>query len=131
MEYAKKYTNVGWRGDGLGDPNHTVNIYPPYIEQMGKQWQFAPVSFASYWWLGEWKRKGWDIDSVIEKTSQWHISSFNPKSMPIPPEWKEKCEYWISQMGYHYTIDSASFPEIATTAPRDGSFYEIGTFTIE
>ena len=113
VEYAKKYTNVGWRGDGLGEPYHTTDYYPSYVEKMGEQWKVAPVSFEAYWWLGEWKRKGWDIDSIIEKTLEWHISSFNPKSIPIPYEWQEKCEYWISRMGYHYTLDSVSFPESA------------------
>jgi hypothetical protein len=113
IEYAKKYTNVGWRGDGLGHPGHTEEIYPPRIAVMPDQWKLAPVSFESYWWMCEWQRKGWDIDRVIEKTLEWHISSFNPKSMPIPYEWKEKCEYWISRMGYHYTVRSVSFPERA------------------
>ena len=113
VEYAKKYTNVGWRGDGLGEPTHTELRYPDRIEKMKNQWRVAPVSFEAYWWLCEWMRKGWDIDSVIEKTLQWHISSFNPKSMPVPVEWKEKCEYWISRMGYHYTVDSVSLPKTA------------------
>ncbi|MBR5460776.1 MAG: DUF4832 domain-containing protein [Clostridia bacterium] len=113
VEYAKKYTNLGWRGDGLGEPTHTTKYYPPRIEQMGEQWKVAPVSFESYWWMCEWQRKGWDFDSIVEKTLEWHLSSFNPKSIPIPYEWKEKCEYWISRMGYHYAIDSVTFPETA------------------
>ena len=118
VDYARKYTNVGWRGDGLGEPRHTTESYPPRIAQMADQWKVAPVSFESYWWLGEWQRKGWDLDSVIENTLNWHISSFNPKSMPIPNNWKEKCEYWISRMGYHYQLDSVAFPE--TAAAGDG-----------
>lgn len=113
VEYAKKYTDLGWRGDGLGNPAHTVELYPPRIEKMAEQWRLAPVSFEAYWWLCEWKRQGWEIDPIIEKTLEWHISSFNPKSMPIPTEWKEKCEYWISKMGYHYAIESVAFPEEA------------------
>ena len=113
VKYAKKYTNLGWRGDGLGDAYHIQEAYPPRIEKMGDQWKFAPVSFESYWWLGEWKRQGWDLDMIVEKTLQWHISSLNPKSMPIPFDWKEKCEEWISRMGYHYTIDYVTLPEIA------------------
>jgi len=113
IEYARKYTNVGWRGDGLGNPPHTEEFYPPWIEKISEQWKVAPVSFESYWWLCEWMRKGWDIDRVIEKTLEWHISSFNPKSMPIPTEWSEKCKYWISRMGYHYTIKAVTYPEAA------------------
>ncbi|MBR2432314.1 MAG: DUF4832 domain-containing protein, partial [Clostridia bacterium] len=114
VEYAKKYTNLGWRGDGLGEPSHTTDYYPPRIAKLSDEWKVAPVSFEAYWWLGEWKRQGWDIDEIIGKTLEWHISSFNPKSMPIPYEWQEKCEYWISRMGYHFAIDSISYPEVVS-----------------
>lgn len=113
IEYARKYTNVGWRGDGLGHPSHTDEYYPPRIEKLSEQWKVAPVSFEAYWWLCEWQRKGWDLDSIIDKTLEWHISSFNPKSIPIPYEWQDKCEYWISRMGYHFTPESFSYPEAA------------------
>lgn len=104
---------TGWRGDGLGEPYHTTDLYPPYIEQLSENWKTGPVSFESYWWLCEWKRKGWDIAPIIENTLNWHISSFNPKSIPIPYEWQEQVEDWISKMGYHYQIDSFAFPEKA------------------
>ena len=112
IEYASKNLPVGWRGDGLGHPNHTKNIYPPRIEEMKDRWKIAPVSFEAYWWLGEWKRQGWDIDEIIEKTLEWHISSFNAKSIPIPYEWEDKVNYWISKMGYHFMIKEFAYPEI-------------------
>lgn len=111
IEYASKNLPVGWRGDGLGHPNHTHKIYPPRIEVMKDRWKIAPVSFEAYWWLGEWKRQGWDIDEIIEKTLEWHISSFNAKSIPIPYEWEDKVNYWISKMGYHFMIKEFAFPE--------------------
>jgi len=113
INYANRTTNVGWRGDGLGSPKHIYEIYPPRIEKVSENWKKAPVSFEAYWWLGEWKRQGWDIDEIIEKTLQWHISSFNGKSLPIPYEWKDKVDYWISKMGYHFMIDYFKCPEVA------------------
>lgn len=113
IEYAKKYANVGWRGDGLGHPPHTCDFYPPRVARMGDQWKLAPVSFESYWWMCEWMRRGWDIDSIVDKTLEWHISSFNPKSIPIPYEWRDKCEYWISRMGYHFTVNRIAYPDVA------------------
>ena len=113
IEYASKNMPVGWRGDGLGNPNHTENVYPPRIAMMKDRWKIAPVSFEAYWWLGEWKRQGWDIDVIIEKTLEWHISSFNAKSIPIPYEWEGKIKYWISKMGYHFMIKEFSFPKAA------------------
>ena len=52
---------VGWRGDGCGEPHHILERYPALIAQLTPDlWKRAPVSFESYWWLGEWKRQGWD-----------------------------------------------------------------------
>ena len=62
-------------------------------------------------WLGEWKRQGWDIDILIDRSLQWHLSSFNAKSLPVPFEWQEKVEAWLRKMGYHYLINSVSYPE--------------------
>ena len=111
--YASKQSPIGWRGDGLGDPFHTEEYYPPNIEKLPEVWKKAPVSFEAYWWLGEWKRQGWDIDIIIEKTLQWHISSFNAKSLPIPYEWKDKVDYWVSRMGYHFSVDYFCYPSSA------------------
>ncbi len=114
IKYAKDTAglNVGWRGDGLGDPHHIYDFYPVKIEAIPDNWKYAPVSFESYWWLGEWKRQGWSIDEIIEKTLSWHISSFNGKSMPAPEEWKDKIDYWVSRMGYHFTINAITCPDI-------------------
>jgi uncharacterized membrane protein len=70
------------------------------------------VSFESYWWISEWYRQGWDIDSIIEKTLSWHISTFNTKSFPIQYEWKEKIEYWLERMGYRFVIKEVEYPEV-------------------
>lgn len=122
--YAGKKTTIGWRGDGLGDPFHIEEYYPPHIEKLCDEWKKAPVSFESYWWLGEWKRKGWDIDNIIEKTLEWHISSLNAKSLPIPYEWKEKVDYWISKMGYHFSVDYFCYPSYANVG--DTLSFELG-----
>lgn len=116
LEYIlSKGTKIGWRGDGLGQPNHMNEYYPKWYADLPKDlWKTAPVSFESYWWLGEWKRQGWNFDDIIKKTLEWHITSFNPKSLPIPNEWKEKTEFWLSKMGYHYVIDSVTLPKKVT-----------------
>ena len=104
---------VGWRGDGLGNPNKIHITYPNAIARVTEAWKLAPVSFESYWWLCEWQRQGWDLDEIIEKTLSWHISSINAKSMPIPCEWREKVENRIRRMGYHFAIRSFRFPGAA------------------
>ena len=113
IRYAKRTAgaNVGWRGDGLGDPHHMTTVYPPKIDDIPENWKSAPVSFESYWWIGEWMRQGWSIDEIIDSTLKWHISSFNGKSMPVPYKWRDKVDYWCSRMGYHFTINSSVYPE--------------------
>jgi len=113
IKYCMDKTEVGWRGDGAGSPIHNEKIYPVKIAKIPEDlWKIAPVSFESYWWLGEWKRQGWDLDENIEKMLGWHISSFNPKSLPIPYEWKDKIDAWTAKMGYHYVIDSIEVPDV-------------------
>ena len=111
---ASKVVPVGLRGDGLGNPYHLYEVYGQKLEAFPDAWKTAPVSFEAYWWLCEWQRKGWDIDEVIQMTLNWHISSFNAKSIPVPFEWKDKIDYWVSKMGYHYAIDYFKFPENAS-----------------
>lgn len=115
IRYAKESagTVLGWRGDGLGDPEHIVDFYPPRIKEISENWKFAPVSFESYWWICEWKRQGWDIDNIINKTLEWHISSLNAKSMPVPYEWQDKIDAWVNKMGYHISPDYLKYPRSA------------------
>ena len=103
----------GWRGDGTGEPKHMNVFYPAAAEAMPDLWKKAPVSFESYWWLGEWERHGWDLDEIIEKTLSWHISTFNGKSFPIPEKWRGKIEYWLGKMGYHFVLTEAAYAEEA------------------
>ncbi|MCQ2433161.1 MAG: DUF4832 domain-containing protein [Clostridia bacterium] len=105
-----KGPEIGIRGDGFGSPYHIYTIYPPAIASLDSWWQKAPVSFESYWWLGEWDRKGWDIDELIEVSLSWHASSFNAKSLPVPMKWKEKIDMWTAKMGYHFALDYVKYP---------------------
>ena len=118
IRYAERFAPVGWRGDGIGSPYHMKKEYPSKVAKISDVWKKAPVSFESYWWLCEWQRQGWDVDAIIKATLDWHLSSFNPKSMPIPYEWKDKIEAWIAKMGYHFTIKSFDSPTSATVGEK-------------
>ena len=113
IEYACQTKPCGWRGDGVGEPKHMTVKYPKVAAEVSDLWKTAPVSFESYWWLCEWKRQGWDIDEIIEKTLSWHVSTFNAKSFPIPEEWQEKIAFWIGKMGYHFVLRRFDYPETA------------------
>ena len=119
VSYACKSKPCGWRGDGVGEPKHMNVIYPKAAKAMPRNaWKHAPVSFESYWWLGEWDRQGWDLNKIIEKTLSWHISTFNAKSLPIPEKYREQIERWESKMGYHFVLCEASYPSKAKGGER-------------
>lgn len=113
--YANQKKPTAWRADGVGNPTHLREIYPSRLANVPPLWKVAPISIESYWWLGEWQRKDWDLDYIIETTLGWHISSFNGKSLPIPFEWRDKIQEWINKMGYHYHPISVSVPEEASS----------------
>ena len=110
-------TSVGWRADCIGKPSLTYEMLPPLVEKMGDIWEKGHVSFESYWWLGEWKRQGWDLDKIFDTLLGWHVSTFNAKSLPIPVEWKNKVDDFIAKMGYHFVIEQV---ETQSVAKRSG-----------
>ena len=112
VRYLNERIPVGWRADCIGKPKLTYEFVPQNADQMSDVWKKGHVSFESYWWLGEWQRQGWDLDKIIQTTLDWHVSTFNAKSLPIPWEWKDKVDRWVSKMGYHFTIDGFSCREI-------------------
>lgn len=114
VSYACKTKPCGWRGDGVGESKHMNVFYPAAAKAMPRDaWKRAPISFESYWWLGEWDRRGWDFDKIIEKTLSWHISTFNAKSLPIPEKYRGQIERWESRMGYHFHLLSIEYPDKA------------------
>ena len=106
VAYSNQKTSIGWRADCIG-PDDSYRRLLPQAEQMDGVWEKGHVSFESYWWLGEWKRKGWDIDVIIERLLNWHVSTFNAKSLPIPYEWQDKIDALVDRMGYHFVIKEA------------------------
>lgn len=110
MEHFWQSAPVGWRADCMG-PEHCYVQLKPSAEAMGDTWKFGHVSFESYWWLGEWQRKGWDIDLILQRMLDWHVSTFNAKSLPIPFEWKDKIDAFVDKMGYHFTLREAEVGE--------------------
>ncbi len=113
VDYGCRTVPVGWRADGIGQEYLTYEFYPQINAQLSDCWKTAPVVFESYWWLCEWLRQGWDIDDIIEHTLRWHISNFNAKSMPVPFAWREKIDYWLSRMGYHFALRALRYPQEA------------------
>ncbi len=114
VKYLSEHCSVGWRGDGVGHLLHMNELYPTYFASLPDGlWKKAPVSFESYWWLGEWQRQGWNIDDIFAFLLDKHVSTFNGKNFPIPESWHDKVEAFENKMGYHFVIDSFEAPDEA------------------
>ena len=111
VHHSNKKIPMGWRADCIGNPDSMYRFLPAKVDAMGDIWKKGHISFEAYWWLGEWQRKGWDLDEIIETLLSWHVSTFNAKSLPIPWEWKDKIDDWIAKMGYHFVIDEVETQE--------------------
>jgi len=110
---------VGWRVDCLGDLggfsktwSHMNDYYPQTLIQTGMQeaWRRAPVTMEACWVMQHWKNEGWDIDHIIDESLKWHISSFNAKSSPVPPEWWPQVNRWLKRMGYRFVLRKFTYP---------------------
>jgi hypothetical protein len=118
-QYGISRRDVGWRVDCLGDMggfnptwSHMNDYYPQAIINFGvaEAWKRAPVTLEICWVLGKWLEEGWDVDHIIDESLKWHISSFNAKSSPVPPEWEPNIERWLSKMGYRFVLRKFTYP---------------------
>lgn len=105
---------IGTRADALGQPAHRYEVYPMFLKNLPKDlWKEAPISAESFYWLGEWKRQGWDARDTFDYMLSLHVSTFNCKYLPIPFEWRDDVDYILERMGYHFVIDSFACDECA------------------
>lgn len=125
--YALAKRPVGWRVDCLGDMggfsktwSHMNDYYPRALIQAGMQeaWRRAPVTMEACWVMQYWKNQGWDIDHIIDESLKWHISSFNTKSSPVPPEWRPQVNRWLKKMGYRFVLRKFTYPQAVPTGGR-------------
>jgi hypothetical protein len=121
---------IGWRADCLGDMggfsktfSHMLDYYPEKILelQLSDAWKLAPVSMESCWVMQTWKDKGWDIDYIMDKAIQWHVSSFNNKASAVPAELWPKVNAWLERMGYRFVVDRFEY-QSAVDASRKLDF---------
>ncbi len=126
-KYVLSQANAGWRVDCIGDLGfwadeqdgwtHMYRYYPQGIINFGMQnvWKTAPISLEICGTMKSWKQEqGYtakDVDYIIDETLKWHISSFNAKSSPVPPEWQPQINRWLKKMGYRFVLRNFSFPE--------------------
>lgn len=104
---------AGWRGDCFGDYgmfsrtwNHMVNLYPAIVAdpQVVNAWQRAPVQMESCGVMQNWYDKGFNIDLILQRALDWHVSVFNGKSSPVPSAWRPKVDAWLKKIGYRFVL---------------------------
>jgi hypothetical protein len=125
VDYAVS-KGAGWRGDCFGDYgmfssswNHMDHSYGPAAEDpvVGEAWKTAPVQFEVCGVMQDWQDQGFDIDLILQKGLEWHMSVLNAKSSPVPSEWRPKVDEFIKTMGYRLVLTSLTHP--ITVKPGD------------
>lgn len=98
VEYAAS-KGAGWRGDCFGDfgmfsPtwNHMDDVYTRTVRNpiVGDTWKVAPIQFEVCGVMQDWYDRGFDIDRILQKGLEWHVSVLNAKSSPVPAPWHRR-----------------------------------------
>ena len=118
--------HLGWRFDCLGDLGfwkdrvrdwaHMFDVYPQQIIESGMAdaWRKAPVSLEICGTFLSWRDKqGYgekEVRYIFDQALKWHVSSFNAKSSPVPPEWQPLVDEWLKRMGYRFVLRKLTYP---------------------
>jgi hypothetical protein len=122
-----KRKDIGWRADSFGDLriggdspdvprglrwNHMYEDYPRQIVEdgAGEAWKTGPVTLETGGTVGYWRRRGFDIDFILEWGLRNHCSVFMPKSCAIPEDWRQKIEDFSNRIGYRFVLRQVTFP---------------------
>lgn len=112
LEYAVA-RGAGWRGDCFGDYgffgsdwNHMDHVYEPAAQHpvVGNAWKTAPVQFEACGVMQDWYDKGLDIDLILQKGLEWHMSVFNGGAAPVPAAWRPRVDEFLKQIGYRFVL---------------------------
>jgi hypothetical protein len=110
---------AGWRADCFGDYgyfrstwNHMQHAYEPSLKDpaVAKAWKTGPVQLEVCGVMQDWYDKGFDIDLILQKGLEWHVSVLNAKSSPIPAEWRPRVDAFLKKMGYRLVLRELTHP---------------------
>jgi hypothetical protein len=113
---------AGWRGDCFGDYgmfspkwNHMVQAYEPTLRNptVAGAWKKGPVQFEACGVVQDWYDRGFDIDLILRKGLDWHMTVFNAKSSPIPAPWRPKIDEFLKKIGYRFVLREVTHPSRA------------------
>lgn len=108
LQYATA-RGAGWRGDCFGDYgyfspdwNHMEHAYAPVLEAqvVADAWKHGPVQMEVCGYIHEWYERGFDLDRILNKGLEWHVSVLNAKSKPVPVAWRPRINEFLKKIGY-------------------------------
>lgn len=111
---------AGWRGDCFGDYgyfrsdwNHMDDVYSRKLSDpvVADAWKRGPVQFEVCGVMQDWIDKGFDLDMILQKGLEWHVTVLNAKSSPIPEMWRPRLDEFQKRLGYRLVLR-----EVAHTA---------------
>lgn len=112
LEYATA-RGAGWRGDCYGDFNyfrsdwnHMEHVYEPVLRNplVGQAWKRGPVQLEVCGYVQDWYDRGVDLDRILDKGIEWHLSVLNAKSKPIPAAWRPRFDAFLKKIGYRFVL---------------------------
>jgi hypothetical protein len=112
LKYATS-RGAGWRGDCFGDYgyfssdwNHMEYAYPPVLEDpvIANAWKRGPVQMEVCGYIHEWYERGFDLDRILDKGLEWHLSVLNAKSKPLPAAWRRRFDAFLKKIGYRFVL---------------------------
>ncbi len=113
---------TGWRGDCFGDWgffgtnwNHMENSYPTSAKNCDDCWKKGMVSFEICWNFEKQHEKGFDLAKTMAKGLEWHMSSMNVKSSPIPDAYQKDLYEALKKMGYRLEITRLQHPKVVAS----------------
>jgi hypothetical protein len=114
LKYAVS-RGAGWRGDCFGDYgffgpnwnwNHMEHAYARVLQDpiIADAWKRGPVQFEACGVMQDWYDKGFDIDLILQKGLEWHMSVFNGGAAPVPAVWRPRIDEFLKKLGYRMVL---------------------------
>jgi len=104
---------AGWRGDCFGDYgyfrsdwNHMDHVYARKLRDpvVAEAWKHGPVEFEVCGVMQDWIDKGFNLDLILQKGLEWHVSVLNAKSEPVPESWRSRIDEFQKRLGYRLVL---------------------------
>ena len=118
LKYATT-RGTGWRGDCFGDYgyfspdwNHMEHAYAPVLEEpaIADAWKHGPVQMEVCGYIHEWYERGFDLERILQKGLEWHVSVLNAKSKPVPAAWRPRFNDFLKKIGYRFVLRELTHP---------------------